>query len=144
MVKIVVAVALALAIQTPNATPAQSYAGTWTAEHGGATFVRLELQASSSTVMGRISLGNIEVDAQGLVAKARPAPKEFRPLSEVVRRQSHLSFSSLDSTEVDHFEMRLLGPDAAELLFLPSEEDKKELAAAGIPVPKPIRLKRIS
>jgi hypothetical protein len=39
--------------------------------------------------------------------------------------------------------MRLLDSETAELLFIPTEEDLKELAAEGIAVPKPIRLRRL-
>jgi hypothetical protein len=145
MTKIIAAAALALALQTPSSPPANSYGGTWIAEHAGTTFVRLELQDGSKSVTGRISLGKqIQVDAQGQVAKAEAAPGEFRPLVEIVRGQSRLSFASKDGKSLDHFEMRLLGPDVAELLFILSDEDKKELAAEGNPLPKPFRLKKIS
>jgi hypothetical protein len=144
MTKIIAAAALALAIQTPNSAPANSYGGTWIAEHAGTTFVRLELQNGTKAVTGRISLGNIEVDAQGQVAKAQAAPKELRPLVEISRVQSRLSFASKDGETLDHFEMRLLGPDAAELSFILSDEDKKELATERIPLPQPIRLKKVS
>ncbi|HYN08962.1 MAG TPA: hypothetical protein VES67_16385 [Vicinamibacterales bacterium] len=140
----VVAVAIALAIQTPNPAPVQSYAGTWTAELAGATYVRLELEAATDALRGKLSLGNMQVDKQGQVSKAENAPRESTPLTEVVRRDSHLSFSRKDGEETDHFQMRLLGPETAELVFLPTEEFKKELADAGIPLPKPIRLKKAS
>ena len=49
-----------------------------------------------------------------------------------------------DVTDIDRFEMRLLDDETAELLFIPTDEDRKELAAEGIGVPKPMRLKRIA
>lgn len=144
MTKIVAAAALVMAVQTPTSSPAASYGGRWIGDHAGTTFVRLELQDGKS-VTGRISLGkSIQVDAQGQVSKVAAAPREFRPLVEIVRGQSRLSFASKDGKSLDHFEMRLLRPDAAELLFILSDEDKKELAAEGSPLPKPFRLKKIS
>jgi hypothetical protein len=145
MTKIVAAAALLMALQTPTSSPAASYGGTWIGDHAGTTFVRLELQDGGKSVTGRISLGkSIQVDAQGQVSKAAAAPREFRPLVEIVRGQSRLSFASKDGKSLDHFEMRLLAPDAAELLVILSDEDKKELAAEGSPLPKPFRLKKIS
>jgi hypothetical protein len=141
MLKIVTAIGLIAMVQAPS--PAQSYTGTWVAELSGTTYVRLELQGTS-TVTGRISLGNIQLGNQGEVTKADPAPREFRPLLEVARRDTHLSFASKETGELDRFELRLVSPDAADLLFIPTEEDKKELLAAGIGIPKPIRLKKVS
>ncbi|HEY7473859.1 MAG TPA: hypothetical protein VH679_02540 [Vicinamibacterales bacterium] len=143
MVSLVVSMVLVVSVQTPPPASAGSYAGTWIAEFSGTTYIRLELQGTDAAVTGRISLGNIEVDAQGQVAKAQAA-RAFRPLLDVVRRESHLAFASKDEHDLDRFELRLLAADSAELTLLLSDEDRKEVAAAGIPVPKPFRLKKIS
>jgi hypothetical protein len=37
-----------------------------------------------------------------------------------------------------------VGTEAAELLLILTDEDRKELAADGIPTPKPFRLKRVA
>ena len=118
-----------------------SFAGTWVAELSGNTYVRLELRQEDGAVGGRIALGNIEVDAQGLVRTAGEAPRELTPLLSVVLRGSTLSFARKDGNDTDHFELTLIGNEA-ELLFLPSEADRKELAENGIAVPKPIKLTR--
>jgi hypothetical protein len=145
MTRIIAAAALAMAVQAPGSPPASSYGGMWIAEHAGTTYLRLELQDDSKSVTGRISLGKeIQVDAQGQVSKVAAAPREFTPLVEIVRGPSRLSFGLKDGESLDHFEMRLLGPDTAELLFILTDEDKKELAAEGSPLPKPLRLKKIS
>jgi hypothetical protein len=73
---------------------------------------------------------------------AASAPADLSAIFDVVVRQSTLSFSRKDGADTDHFEMKLVG-DQAELGFLPSDEDRRELAAAGVPVPKPIRLKKV-
>jgi hypothetical protein len=140
MIRIVAAFAAAVALQSPAS--AQSYTGTWTAELSGTTYVRLELQGTNTAMTGRLSLGNMEADAKGVVIKVAAAPRELRPLQEVVRRDAHLSFILKEGRDSDRFELRLVGADSADLLFIPSEEDKKELAAEGIPAPKPIRLKK--
>ena len=54
-----------------------------------------------------------------------------------------LSFSRKDGNDTDHFELRLVD-NRAELLFIPSDADRAELAAMGVPVPKPIRLTRVA
>jgi hypothetical protein len=129
-------------IRTTAQTASQSFTGSWSAEYSGTTFVRLELDAARSPLGGRISLGDIELDKQGEVIKAKTAPASFTTLFDVVLRDSTLSFSRKDGRDTDHFEMRLTGENGAELRFLPSPADLKELAASGIPAPKPIRLKR--
>jgi hypothetical protein len=133
--------ALALAL-TSGQKGNQAFAGTWIAEFEGKTFVRVELTADSGTVGGRISLGDIEVNADGEVRMATSAPAALTAIFDVVVRDSTLSFSRKDGADTDRFEMRLIG-EQAELHFLPSDEDRSELAAAGVPVPKPIRLKRV-
>ena len=120
----------------------QAFAGTWIAEFEGKTFARLELTVDNGTVGGRISLGNIEVNPDGEVRMAESAPAALSAIFDVVVNRSTLSFTRKDGADTDHFEMRLVG-EQAELRFLPSEEDRRELAAAGVPVPKPIRLKKV-
>jgi hypothetical protein len=140
-----IAVALTAAIsQATSSQTSQSYAGTWIADFTGTTYVRLELEGPAAMLNGRIALGNIEVDKQGEVIKAAPAPQQLTPIFDVAPRTTNIAFSRKDGRDTDHFEMRLLGNDTAELLFIPSEADRKELAAIGVPAPKPIRLKKVS
>lgn len=145
MPNLFVAVTLLLTLGPASGSQtSQSYAGTWIADLTGTTYVRLELEGAAATLHGRIALGNIEVDKQGAVIKAGPAPRELTPIFDVAPRSTNIAFSHKDGRDTDHFEMRLVGNDTAELLFIPSEADRKELAASGIPVPKPILLKKIS
>src|SRR5688572_18411860 len=127
--------ALALTLsQTAPATQTsnRNYAGTWAAELAGKTYVRLELTAADGTVRGALSLGNIQVDKTGTVIMAEAAPRELTPLVDVVVRDSHLAFGRKDDSEIDRFELRLAGADAADLLFIPSDDDRKELESAGV------------
>ena len=62
---------MTLALAFGQAT-SESYAGTWTAELAGQTYVRIELQVTNGTLGGRISLGNIEVDSR--VRSRLPSP----------------------------------------------------------------------
>ena len=140
MQRAILSVTLALAFGQASSQP---YAGTWTAELAGQTYVRLELQVINGALGGRISLGNIEVDSGGEVKTALAAPNEFAPLFDVVLRDSLLSFSRKDGHDTDHFELRLVD-NRAELRFIPSDADRAELAAMGVPVPKPIRLTRVA
>jgi len=120
----------------------ERFAGTWTAEYSGTTFARLDLAAKGGTVSGMISLGNIELNAKGEVKHAESAPPGAKPIFAVTVRDTTLTFSHKDEHDMDQFEMRLTGPGTAELLLKPGAEDLKELAAEGIPAPKPIPLKR--
>ena len=117
------------------------YEGTWTAEFQGITFVRFELGVSNGKPGGRISLGNIEVNAEGGLRAASPAPERLTEVFDVTVRGGVVAFSHKDSHDIDRFELRQAG-DHAELWFLLPEETRKELAAEGIPVPKPFALKK--
>lgn len=145
MRNIIIAVALMSAAGlAAGQVPGQAYAGTWVANLAGSTYVRLELEPSEGTLRGRIALGNLQFDGQGQVAKAEPAPSRLTPLINVSLRITGISFARRDGNDTDRFEMRLLDGETAELLFIPTDEDRKELAAEGIGVPKPIRLKRLA
>jgi hypothetical protein len=121
----------------------QPYAGTWIAELAGKAYVRLELNATKGTLAGNISLADIHVDSRGVVNRVTSAPREVTPIFDITLRDSTLSFSRKDGDDTDHFEMRLVG-DAAELRFVPTEADRRELAGEGIPTPKPFPIKRIA
>ena len=124
-------------------TSSQRYAGTWIAEFEGTTFVRLELTPAKESLSGRIALGDVEFNADGNVRKAKAAPARFTPIFDIVMGDASFSFARKDGNDTDRFEMRWTGQDA-ELVFLISEEDRKELAATGVPVLKPFRLRKIS
>jgi hypothetical protein len=120
----------------------QPFAATWMAEFEGKTFVHVELTVINDALGGSIGLGDIEVNADGDVRMAASAPAKRSAIFDVVLRDSTLSFSRKDGADTDRFEMRLVS-EQAELRFLLSDEDRSELAAAGVPVPKPIRLKKV-
>ena len=87
-----------------------------------------------------MAIGNFEVDAQGMVKRAEELPAVLTPIFGVTQRGSTLSFSRKDVAETDRFELRLLDAGHADLRFLLTDADRKELAANGVPTPKPIRL----
>ena len=59
---------------------------------------------------------------------------------ETTLKGSTVTFSIKEGNDTDQFELRLLENADADLLLLVNEEDRKELAADGVPLPKPIRL----
>lgn len=145
MRNIIVAVALmSTAGLAAGQAPGQAYAGTWTADLKGTTYVRLELEPFDGTLRGRIALGNVQFDRQGQVSKAEAPSRPATPILDVSLRITGISFSHKDGNDTDRFEMRLVDRETAELLFLPTDEDRKELAAAGIGDLKPFRLKRVA
>ena len=131
-----VAIAALSAAQSGNAT----LAGVWTARFEGATFVRLELKVATGTVTGGLSLGNVEFNDQGAVRHAVEASRELTPINDVVQRGSIVTFSRKEGRSTDRFEFRQLDASRAELILLLSDEDRKELAAMGIPALKPFAL----
>ena len=133
---------LLVAVVVASAQSSHPVAGTWVAEHAGTTFVRLELRATSGGVEGKIALGDIELDAQGSVKTASPAPKELKPIFDVTLSDSTVAFALKDEHDVDHFQLKRSG-SGLELHFLLNDAHRQELASIGIATFKPILLKRV-
>ena len=137
------ALCLALAITAlPVSQPATGpIAGSWSAKFEGRTFIRLELKTVNGAITGGIRLGNnLEIDSQGIVKSADAAPLSLIHIFGATRKGSTVTFFMKDGNDTDQFELRLLENGDADLLFLLNDEDRKELAAEGVPPPKPIRL----
>jgi hypothetical protein len=67
-------------------------------------------------------------------------PPGLKPISDVTQRGSSLVFLVKEGDEPDRFEFRLVEGGRAELHLLLNEADREELAASGIPTPRPILL----
>jgi hypothetical protein len=115
-------------------------AGSWTAQFEGRTFLKLELKTVNGTITGGMSVGNIELDGEGALRGVGESPRELKPIFDVTQRGSTVTFSRKDGANTDRFELRLLEAGHAELQFLLSETDRKELASSGTPTPNPIPL----
>lgn len=137
-----IGMATVLAAALGQASPG-ALAGHWTAGLGGQTFVRLELHEISGAVSGRISLGDIHVNAHGEVDEVIAPASAFTPIFDVALRDGVLSFARKDGDDTDRFSFQLTA-GFAKLSFTPSEEDRRQLEKAGIPIPKPIRLTRVA
>jgi hypothetical protein len=140
----VLCIALTIAALSAAQPPSGPLSGSWTAAFEGRTFIRLDIKAVDGGFAGSISLGNFEVDPQGLVSRADAAPLTLKPISGVTMKGSTLTFVSKDGNDTDRFELRLLEGGAAELHFLLNDEDRRQLVESGVPVPKPIRLTNAS
>ncbi len=95
--------------------------------------MRLELRLSGSTLGGQISLGDIHVDTKGVVETAKAAPAASTPLLDVARKDGLLTFARKDGRDTDHFQLKVIDDNTAELTFILSDADRKEMAAQGIP-----------
>jgi hypothetical protein len=118
-------------------------AGSWAASLGAQTFVRLELHETNGALSGRISLGDIHVNAQGDVEEVTAPARAFTPIFDVAWRDGILFFARKDGDDTDRFSVRLSPAGFAELSLIPGDEDRRQLAEAGIPIPRPIRLTRV-
>jgi hypothetical protein len=125
-------------------TSSQSFAGTWTAEHAGQTFVRLELEGAGAALAGRISLGDIHLGKNGEVETARAASRNPTPIIDVAERAGKLTFAHRDGRDTDRFEMKLIDATTAELTFVLTDAARKELVSQGIAEFKPVRLKKLA
>ena len=132
---------IALAAFAAVQTPATKYDGTWIAQFGGTTHGRLELRTVNGALKGGISLGNIEVNEDGTLRHVEPAPKELSPIFDVRQRGAVIVFSRKEGDDTEKFEMEVKGTEA-ELRFVLTDELRREFESEGIPIPKPIRLKR--
>lgn len=117
-------------------------AGTWTAQFEGRTFLRLELKTDNGTITGGMAVGNFELDGQGALRRVDESPRDLTPIFDVTQQAASVTFSRKDTTDTDRFELRMLEAGHAELHFLLTDADRKELAANGIPTLKPIPLTR--
>jgi hypothetical protein len=121
--------------------PLGPYSGDWTADFRGTTFVRIALTDKAGVPQGEMSIGkNIHVDKQGnpdIVTEAAPT---LTPMLDVQRTGEVLSFACKIGDDVDRFELRLIDTNTAELTLLLPEDVRRELAADGVPLPKPFRL----
>jgi hypothetical protein len=129
------------AVSTVQSGPA-SIEGSWIAQFEGRTFLGLDLKTVDGVITGAMTVGNIEVDKDGALLRVGELSREVRPVFDVTRRESTVTFfrKDTDDSTPDRFELRLLETGDAELHVLLSEEDRKEFAANGVPPPKPIRL----
>ena len=134
------ALVVAMAVVSAGQAGGASIAGSWTAQFKDRTFLRLELKIADGTITGSMSVGNFEVDEQGGLRRFSDAPRDLSPIFDVAQRGSTVTFSRKDGTDTDRFEFRLLEPGHAEMHFFLNEADRKELAANGVPTPKPIPL----
>lgn len=136
--------ALLLALTIPalfvGQPPNGPIAGSWTAKFEGRTFIRLELKTVNGAIAGGLSLGSFRVDPQGVVNGADAAPLTLKPIFGATRKGATVTFLMKDGNEPERFELRLLENGDADLRVVMSDEDRKELAAEGVPLPKPIRL----
>jgi hypothetical protein len=123
--------------------PTQTLPGTWVAEHAGTRFIRLELRAAGDTLGGSIAIGNLRITPQGEIESVTEVPAASTVIFDVVVKNSVLTFARKDQHDTDRFEVRLVG-NAAELHFILTEADRRELAAEGVPPPRPVRLTKIA
>ena len=76
----------------------------------------------------------------GMNMYSKPPPT-VQAIFDVSLRNTGLSFAQKDGNDTNRFEMRLLNDGTAELMMILTDEDRKELAAQGVGVPK-LRLKK--
>ena len=132
--------ALAVTVLSVGQPASGPIAGSWTAKFEGRTFIRLEIKTVDGVIAGGISLGNFEVDPQGVVRRADAARLNLTPIFGVTLKGSTVTFFTKDGNDTDQFELRLLENADADLHFLLNDEDRMELVATGVPLPKPIRV----
>ena len=132
--------ALAITVLPVGQTANGPIAGSWTAKFESRTFIRVEIKTANGAMTGGISLGSFQVDPQGVVNGAKAAPPNLKPIFGATRKGATVMFFMKDGSDTEQFELRVLENGDADLHFLFGDDDRKEFAAEGVPLPKPIRL----
>jgi len=122
--------------------PLGPYSGDWSAAFNGTTYLRLTLNDTAGVPQGAMSIcKSLQVDGQGNVDRVTEAPATLRPMTDVRRSGDVLSFSYDDGgRDLSRFELRLIDPNTADLTVVLPEEERQQLAAENITLPKPFRL----
>jgi hypothetical protein len=121
--------------------PGNALNGNWTANFQGTTYVRLAFAEGATAPQGTMSIGqSIHVDDEGNVDNVTAASSTPTRMLDIRWNDGVLSFGINDGPDVDRFEFRLIDTNHAELAPIFSGEERSQLAAEKIPVPKPFRL----
>jgi hypothetical protein len=90
-----------------------------------------------------MSIGqSIHVDKAGDVDSATAASSTLTPMLDVRWDGAVLSFGINEGDDIDRFEFRPIDANHAELTLILSQDQRQELAADQIPLPKPFHLTR--
>jgi hypothetical protein len=115
--------------------------GTWTANFQGTTYVRLALAEGATVPQGTMTIGQtIHVDDDGNVDSVTAISRAPTRMFDVRWSNGVLSFGVNDGPDVDRFEFRMIDANHAELAMILSEEERRQLAADQMPLPKPFPL----
>jgi len=115
----------------------QPFVGTWQARFKGKVFETIKLEKQQGKLTGSVRGADIEVDKDGELTSAHaidssdPDPIVEATLASGVLR---ITIKEKDSEDTIQFEMKLTGPDQAELRIL---------APPDVPTPKPWKLERV-
>src|SRR6202167_2067967 len=126
-------------VTQPHDTDAnlQPFVGTWQARFKGKVFETIKLEKQQDKLTGSVRGAEIEVDKGGELTSAHaidssdPDPIVEATLASGVLR---ITIKEKDSEDTIQFEMKLTGPDQAELRIL---------APPDVPTPKPWKLERM-
>jgi hypothetical protein len=121
--------------------PSNLLVGNWAANFQGTIYVRLVFAEGATPPQGTLSIGrSVHVDDEGNVDSVTAASSTPTRMLDVGWNDGVLSFGINDGPDVARFEFRLLDANHAELAPIFSVEERRQLAAGQIPLPKPFRL----
>jgi hypothetical protein len=127
------------------ALPQQSlstFAGSWIAEHNGTVFIRLALQETNGTIQGEVGTGGFKVNDKGDISEVTAITGPSLALSKFSLKEGVLTFFRMGDNDSDEFRLTLTADGEAELTFHLSEETLEQLEAEGIPLPRPLKLRK--
>jgi hypothetical protein len=121
--------------------PGNVLSGNWIANFQGTTYLCLAFAEGAAAPQGTMSIAqSIHVDDEGNVDSVTAASSTPTRMLDMRLNDGVLSFRINDGPDVDRFEFRLIDANHAELAPILSGEERRQLAAEQIPLPKPFRL----
>lgn len=135
-------IVLLLASLVLPSQPLSTFTGTWVAEHKGTIYMRLAFKEVNGVFQGEVGTGSFKVDTTGAISDVLPISGAPLTLSKFSAADNVLTFFRMGDNDIDEFRLKIMADGQAELTFHLSEETLEQLKDEGIPLPRPIVLRR--
>jgi hypothetical protein len=112
-------------VKRSDAHNPSSFVGTWSGKFDGRTFTILKLDVVDHKIVGTISIGQINVGADGEVNEVTSEAKDETKILDPQETGDSLSFKAKDGEDVNVLELKLLGDGKAELKSVPQPSNIK-------------------
>jgi hypothetical protein len=124
-----------MAPQQSTTDSSDAFVGTWQAQFKGKSFVTIKLAKQEGKLTGTVSHSDVDLDKNGELTRAEQRDGDDPIVdARVTGKMLRLTTKDEESQDTDQLEMKLTGPDQAELRFVGTPSD--------VPAPKPWKMER--